>query len=285
MSVPKTWLQQVIAGQLGITAEQLLSENIAALILDESLKVVSATRMASRLFDLPNKDLIGANLIEVLLSKPAWSWVNWVSPQQQVDLIESVLSDAVAFTATSREINVLTRGQMLYRGSINVVWREADATFALWVNTVDPLTNSDESVAMTTWVDGEKLNGSLGNSLTQRDLNLLLDYCRTKSVRELAELHNTTPKTMEHRLRRLAESYGCRSITELAKHQMHRRLVNVARPVNTLRAYCDFTLMDAVRYKKLRRHVLPKMSAVDDDTKRVDATDVTRRLLKNIFKR
>ena len=285
MSVPKNWLQDVIAGQLGISAEQLLSENITALILDESLKVLSATRMASRVLDLPVKDLIGANLVEVLMDKPAWSWVSWVSPQQQVDLLESVLRDAVAFTATGREINVLTRGQMLYRGAINAVWRESDATFALWLNVVDPLTSSDESVAMTTWVDGETLNGSLGNSVTQRDLNLMLDYCRTKSVRELAELYKTTPKSMEHRLRKLAESYGCNSITELAKHQMHRRLVNVARPANTLRAHCDFNLMDAVRYKKLPRHVLPKMSAVDDDTKRVDSTEATRRLLKNIFKR
>jgi hypothetical protein len=219
------------------------------------------------------------------MDKPAWSWVNWVSPQQQVDLLESVLRDAVAFTATGREINLLTRGQMLYRGAINAVWRESDATFALWLNVVDPLTSSDESIAMTTWVDGEKLNGSLGNSVTQRDLNLMLDYCRTKSVRELAELYKTTPKSMEHRLRKLAESYGCSSITELAKHQMHRRLVTVARPVNTLRVHCDFNLMDAVRHKKLPRHVLPAMSAVEDDTKRVDATEATRRLLDNIFKR
>ena len=285
MSVPKNWLQDVIAGQLGISAEQLLSENITALILDESLKVLSATRMASRVLDLPVKDLIGANLVEVLMDKPTWSWVSWVSPQQQVDLLESVLRDAVAFTATGREVNLLTRGQMLYRGAINAVWRESDATFALWLNVVDPLTSSDESIAMTTWVDGEKLNGSLGNSVTQRDLNLMLDYCRTKSVRELAELYKTTPKSMEHRLRKLAESYGCSSITELAKHQMHRRLVTVARPVNTLRVHCDFNLMDAVRHKKLPRHVLPEMSAVEDDTKRVDATEATRRLLGNIFKR
>lgn len=285
MSVPKDWLQDVLAGQLGISAEQLLSENIAALILDETMKILSATRMASRLFDVPNQDLVGANLVEVIMEKPSWPWVTWVTAQQQVDLLESVLHDAVAYIATSREINVLTRGQMLYRGAINAIWREADATFALWINAVDPLTSSDDSVAMTTWVDGEKLNGSLGNSVTQRDLSLMLDYCRTKSVRELAELYRTTPKTMEHRLRRLAESYGCRSITELAKHQMHRRLVNVARPVNTLRVHCDFNLMDAVRYKKLPRHVLPKVSSVDHDSNRVDSSEATKRLLRNIFKR
>ena len=285
MALSKDWVKDTLVDQLGVSAEQILGEVIAAFVLDETMKVLSATRMAARVINVPYKELIGGNLIEITAQKPVWPWVDWVTPEQQLTLLEGLFKDAVVHTATSREINVLTRGQMLYRGSINVIWREADRTFALWCNLIDPLTSSDETIAMTTWVGGEWLHGSRGNRVTQRDLTLLMDYCKTATVRELAEKYSTTTKAMEHRLRRLAESYGCNSITELAKHQMHRRLVTLARPTNTFRVFCDMELMDAVRYRKLPRHVLPKTSSVTDDTKKEEAKTVARRLMQNVFKR
>ena len=279
----RDWAQEYLDGQLGVSAEQMLGECVGALIFDENMKILSATRMAARLMGSSVKDLIGANFVEALMAKPVWSWVEWVNPTQQLELLENILKDAVKFTSTGREVNILTRGQMLYRGNVNVVWRESDRTFALWINIVDPLTNSDESIAMTAWVEGSKLHGSLGNVVTQAELELLLDYCRTKTVKELAELHNTTPKAMEHKLRNLAERYGCGSITELAKHQMHRRLVNVSRPSNTLRVYTDLSLLDAVRYRTLPKHVLPRISGVTERSKSKDPEDLTRNLVKNVF--
>lgn len=281
--VRNDWAEQYLNSQQGVSVEQMLGEWVAGLIFDESMNILSATPMAARMLDVTVKDLIGANLVESIIARPNWPWVPWVNATQQVGLLENVLKDAVKNGSTGREINILTRSQMLYRGNINVLWRSADRTFALWVNVVDPLTTSDGSIALTAWIDGDNLRGSLGNHIRRDELELLLDYCKTKTIKELAENYRMTPKSMEHKLRGIAERYGCASITELAKHQMHRRLITVAQPHNTWRADTELNLFDSVRYRILPNHILPRVAAIGEKLRTTKAGDMARQLVNAVF--
>jgi len=281
--VKNEWAEAYLNNQQGVAVEQMLGEWIGGIIFDESMNILSATAMAARMLDTTVKDLIGANLVELLITRPNWPWVPWIHATQQVSLFENILKDAVKNGSTGREVNILTRSQMLYRGNINVLWRSADRTFALWINVVDPLTTSDGSIALTAWIDGDNLRGSLGNQITRNELDLLLDYCKTKTIKELAEQYQTTPKSMEHRLRGIAERYGCASISELAKHQMHRRLVTVAQPHNTLRVDTELTLFDSVRYRLFPAHILPRLAAIGERLRGSKASDLAKRVINSVF--
>lgn len=281
--VKNEWAEAYLNNQQGISVEQMLGEWIGGIIFDESMNILSATNMAARMLDTGVKDLIGANLVEMLMARPSWPWVPWVHATQQVSLFENILKDAVKNGSTGREVNILTRSQMIYRGNINVLWRSADRTFALWINVVDPLTTSDGSIALTAWIDGENLRGSLGNHITRAELDLLLDYCKTKTIKELAGKYNTTPKAMEHRLRGIAERYGCASISELAKHQMHRRLVTVAQPHNTLRVDTELNLFDSVRYRIFPSHILPRIAAMGERLRKSKASDMAKQVINSVF--
>jgi hypothetical protein len=281
--VKNEWAEAYLNNQQGISVEQMLGEWIGGIIFDESMNILSATNMAARMLDTGVKDLIGANLVEMLMARPSWPWVPWVHATQQVSLFENILKDAVKNGSTGREVNILTRSQMIYRGNINVLWRSADRTFALWINVVDPLTTSDGSIALTAWIDGDNLRGSLGNHISRAELDLLLDYCKTKTIKELAGKYNTTAKAMEHRLRGIAERYGCASISELAKHQMHRRLVTVAQPHNTLRVDTELNLFDSVRYRIFPSHILPRIAAMGERLRKSKASDMARQVINSVF--
>ena len=281
--VKNEWAEAYLNNQQGVSVEQMLGEWIGGIIFDESMNILSATNMAARMLDTGVKDLIGANLVELLMARPSWPWVPWVHATQQVSLFENILKDAVKNGSTGREVNILTRSQMIYRGNINVLWRSADRTFALWINVVDPLTTSDGSIALTAWIDGDNLRGSLGNHITRDELDLLLDYCKTKTIKELAVKYNTTAKAMEHRLRGIAERYGCASISELAKHQMHRRLVTVAQPHNTLRVDTELNLFDSVRYRIFPSHILPRIAAIGERLRKSKASDVAKQVINSVF--
>ena len=240
-----------------VDIDQVLAELVPALVMGAEGDIYSANASMLRALGVSAEELASENLFARLLQLPTWLGSGWVSPMQQIALFKTYMEAAKAHGRSGAEVNFLTPNCMLYRGSVNLLWQEETKTFFLWANINDVVTQRDPHGVAQIWASEDAINQDGDPPLKQRDIQLLMNYCQSRSVAELAESHNTTRKSMEHRLRLLAESQGYASITEMNKALVMRVLKRFGSEYNTIVAFGNFDALDAIRKKILARHNLP----------------------------
>jgi len=240
-----------------LDVDQALGALVPALVMSDEGDIYSANELMVRLLKTTPGEVVSENLFGRLLQLPSWLGAGWASPMQQIALFKTYMEAAKEHGRSGAEVNVLTPNCMLYRGSINLVWRGDSETFFMWANINDVMTQRDPHGVAQIWASEDAIHQDGDPPLKQRDIQLLMNYCQSRSVAELAESHHTTRKSMEHRLRMLAESQGYSSITEMNKALVMRVLKRYASEHNTIVTFVDLDNLDSIRKKILARHNLP----------------------------
>ncbi len=243
---------------------QGLDAVIPALVMDDETTILSINESMATLWGRSVEELESANLVSLIFEGVRWTGVMWVSPVQQIALLKTYMEDAKSYGRTGAEVLFYTPNQMLYRGSVNVQWRRASDTYLVWFNFNDTVTQRDPHGVNQVWADGETIFHSDGPEIRQSDIDLLEHYTRSRSLNELAESYGMTYKSLEHRLRQLAEAHGHSSITEFTKSLAGRILKRFARPHNTMRLYNNLPELDTARVRQIPTHRLPSSLRAED---------------------
>ena len=241
----------------GIRANTELLSLVPCAVLDSDTVIISANKPFAEVWNSTPARMVGEHLAELFMAGDSWTGVQWVTPLQQVALFKTYAEAAKRYGRTGGEVLYYTPNQMVYRGSANLMWDEGREEYTIWMNFNDTVTQHDPHGVHQIWAGDEFVYEAGGHGLSQEDLLLLEKYCKTRSVAELAEQTDMTYKSVEHRLRVLAESHGYSSITEMVKGLAVRVLKRYSRPQNTVRLYANLEELDEIRKKVIPSHQLP----------------------------
>jgi len=240
--------------------DETLDRVIGCIILDEELIVIDCTSMTAQLANRSKRDIIGASFSELFFLEPMWSWATQVTDCTSSEIHQELMHQAVKHGIVAKDYWVLAPNHMLYRCMCQAAWNDLTKRFVLWFNVADtamPTSATSGMVCEPLYLDKDGVHTNLGTVCSFEDMQLLRNYCKSDSVRELAGLYKINVRTMEARLRSMAERHGYASITAMTKDFMRHYLATLPNPTNTVRIMSDQPTRDLNRFNMLPRHHFP----------------------------
>lgn len=252
---------ELYAGYEGLSIEGFLHKRSIACQMDEYGTIISATAEFARVMGFSShRDLRGKSIIAVVRdSTEAHQWLPWVTEESAEAIAADIFKTAQEIGVVHKTLNIVTPDMMIYRAVVELDWIPTSQTYFLRGNHYDPYTASKVGGRTGPICIGAKGNvrTNRGSTYTQEDLVIIKQYLAAKSVEAMAEDLGITPKSLEYKLRGIAENYHFTSMGALVKHFAENFVNTLPSPENTLCAKANHPLFSRWRYELLPDRFLP----------------------------